>query len=86
MKPLKTLLDKSEICNMTCMKGAFDKSVFDGNNFLLEISEENDSRSYVNIGADMVCSFLTKDDIRQYMSKMGSNITPYSIAIGEENI
>ena len=86
MKPLKTLLDKSETSSMTCMTGAFNKSVFDGNIFLREISEENDSRRYVYICGYMVCSFLTKDDFRQYISNMGNNITPYSIATVEENI
>ena len=68
------------------MSGAFDRSVFDGNTILLIISEENDNRRYVYIGGNMVCCILTNDDIRQYISNMGNNLTPYSIAIGEENI
>ena len=71
---------------MTCISGAFDKSVFDGNTFLLKISEEIDNRRYVYFGGDMICSFLTNDDIRQNISNMGNKVTPYSIAIGEENI
>ena len=33
----------------------------------------------------MVCSFLTNDKIYKYISNMCINLTPYSIAIGEEN-
>ena len=34
----------------------------------------------------MVYSFLTNDEIYKYISNMGSNLSPYSIAIGEKNI
>ena len=34
----------------------------------------------------MVCSFLTDGKIYKYVSNMGNNLTPYSIAIGRENI
>ena len=34
----------------------------------------------------MVCSFLTNDNIFEYISNMGNNLIPYSIAIGDENI
>ena len=71
---------------MTACSGAFNKPVFDGNTILLEISEENIKNRYLYIGGDMVCSFLTKDKIYNYISKMGNNLTPYSIAIGEEDI
>ena len=40
VKPLETLLGTSEICDMTLISGAFDKSVFDKNTLLLEISED----------------------------------------------
>ena len=33
----------------------------------------------------MVCSFLTNDKIYKYISNMGNNLSPYSIATGEEN-
>ena len=68
------------------MSGAFDKSVFDGNTILLKISEENGKHRYVYIGGDMICSFLTKDNIDKYISNMGNNLTPYSIAVGRENV
>ena len=84
--PLKTILCKREVCDMTLMSGAFDKSVFDGNTVLLKISEEYGKHSYVYIGGDMICSFLTNDKIYKNISNMGSNLTPYSIAKGEENI
>ena len=38
VKPLETFLVKSEVYDMTVMSGALDKSVFDGNTLLLEIS------------------------------------------------
>ena len=83
---METFLGKSESCTMTAMSGAFDKSVFDGNTFLLKLSEENDKHRYLYIGGDVRSSFLTNDKIYKCISKMGNNLTPYSIAIGEENI
>ena len=71
---------------MTAVLGAFDKSVFDGNTILLKISEENDKHRYLYIGGDMICSFLTNDKFYKYISIMGNNQTPYSIAIVWENI
>ena len=68
---------------MTEMSGALDKSVFDGNTNLIKISEENNRHRHVYIGADMICSFLTNDFIYEYISNMGKNLTPYSIAIGD---
>ena len=38
------------------------------------------------IGDDMVCSILTNDKSYIYISNMGNNLTPYSIAIVRENI
>ena len=63
------------------MSGALDKSVFDGNTVLLKISEENGRHRYVYIGGNMICSFLTNDNIYRYTSNMGNNLTRYSIAI-----
>ena len=85
VKPLRTFLGKSEVCDMTLMSGAFEKSVFDGNTILLELSEENDKHRHLYIGGDLICSFLNSDNIFRYVSNMGNNLTPYSIAIGEEN-
>ena len=33
----------------------------------------------------MVCSFLTGGNIYDYISNMGKNLSPYSVATGEEN-
>ena len=84
--PMKTFIGKSQLCNMTEFSGARDKEVFDGNTILLEIGKENIKHKYVYIGGDMVCSFLTNDRIYKYISNMGNNLTPYSIALGWENI
>ena len=41
---------------------------------------------YLNIGGDMICSFITDDNIYKYVSNMGNNLTPYSMAKGDKNI
>ena len=68
------------------MSGALDKSLFDESTFLLEITEENGRQRYVFFGGDMICSLLTNVNIYNYISSMGNNLTPYCIAIDEENI
>ena len=70
---------------MTALSGAFDKSCFDGNTILLKVGIENGKNKHVYIGGDMVCSFLTSDSIYEYISNMGNNLTPYSVATAEEN-
>ena len=82
---MEMFLGKSQVCNMTVFSGAKDKKVFDGNTILLKISEENGKHKYVYIGGDMVCSFMTSDDIYDYVSNMGNNLCPYSVATGDEN-
>ena len=85
--PLEMFVGKSKSCMMTAFSGAFNKPVFDGNTILLKIIEENFKNRYLFIGGDMVCSFLTNNDkIYKYISNMGNNLIPYSIAIGEKNI
>ena len=84
--PMEVFIGKSKCCMMTAYSGAFDKKSFDGNTILLKIGEENNKSRYVYIGGDIVCSFLTNDEIYKYISNMGSNLSPYSIAIGEKNI
>ena len=32
----------------------------------------------------MVCSFMTSDNIYEYISNMGNNVYPYIVATGEE--
>ena len=82
---MRIFLGKSQVCNMTMFSGAFDKKVFDGNTLLPKRNEENGKQKYVYIGGDMVCSFMTSDNIYEYISNMGSNLCPYSVATGEEN-
>ena len=71
---------------MTKVSGAYEKNFFDGNTILLKLSEENDKHRWMYIGCDKVCSFLTNDDIYKYISNMGNNLTPYSLAIGSDYI
>ena len=85
VNPMEIFIGKSQLCDMTEFSGAEDKAVFNGNTILLEIGIENNKHRYVYIGGDMVCSFLTNDKIYKYISNMGNNLTPYSIAIGWEN-
>ena len=86
VNPIETFIGKSLCCDMTEFSGAEDKEVFNGNSILLKVSEENSKQRYVYIGGDMLCYFLTNDKIYKYISNMGNNLTPYSIAIGWENI
>ena len=85
INPMKTFLGKSQRCCMTALSGAFDKSCFDGNTILLKVGIENGKNKYVYIGGDMICSFMTSDNIYEYISNMGNNLSPYSIATGEKN-
>ena len=71
---------------MTMFSGAFDKSVIDGNTILFILGKKNDRHRYVYNGGKMVCSILTNDNIYEFISKMGNKLTPYSIAVGDENI
>ena len=86
VNPMETFIGKTQLCNMTEFSEAEDKEVFDGNTILLQIGIENKKYRYVYIGGDMVCSFLTNDRIYKYISNMSNNLTPYSIAIGWDNI
>ena len=82
---MQTFLGKSKSCSMTALSGAFDKACFDGNTILLKVAIEDGKNKYVYIGGNMICSFMTSDNIYEYVSNMGNNLTPYSIATGEEN-
>ena len=82
---METFLGKNQSCSMTSLSGVFDKGCFDGNTILLKVGKENGKNKYVYIGGDMVCSFLTSDNIYEYVSNMGNNLSPYSFATGEEN-
>ena len=85
VNPMKTFLGKSKRCSMTALSGAFDKACFDGNTILLKVGVEDGKNKYVYIGGDMVCSFMTSDNIYEYISNMGNNLSPYSVATGEKN-
>ena len=85
VNPMETFLGKSQSCSMTALSGAFNKKCFDGNTILLKVGIENGKNKYVYIGGDMVCSFLSNDRIYEHFSNMGNNLTPYSVATGEEN-
>ena len=85
VNPMETFLGKSQSCSKTALSGAFNKACFDGNTILLKVSIENGKHKYVYIGGDMVCSFMTSDIIYEYVSNMGNNLSPYSVATGSEN-
>ena len=83
--PMEIFLGESESCKMTAISGAFDKKCFEGNTILLKVGIENGKNKYVYIGGDMVCSLMTNDNIYEYISNMGNNLSPFSFAIGIEN-
>ena len=85
VNPMETFLGKSQSCSMTALSGAFGKGCFDENTILLEVGRENGKNKYVYVGGDKVCSFMTSDNIYEYVSNMGNNLTPYSFATAEEN-
>ena len=76
VNPMEIFIGKSEECKMTRFSGARDKEVFNGNTILLKVNEENNEHTYVFIGGDKVCSFLTNDKIYKYISNMGNNLSP----------
>ena len=53
--PMEIFVGKSQFCNTTEFSGAKDREVFDGNNILLKMGEENNRQSYVYIGGDKIC-------------------------------
>ena len=85
VNPMETFLGKSQSCTMTAVSGSFGKACFDGNTILLKVCIENGKNKYVYIGGDMVCSFFTSDNIYELISNMGNNLSPYSVATGDEN-
>ena len=85
VNPMEIFLGKSKVCAMTALSWASDKKCFDGNTILLKVGIENGKNKYVYIGSDMVCSFMTSDNIYEYVSNMGNKLSPYSVATGEKN-
>ena len=86
VNPLRSFIGKSKNCTMTQFSGAAYNKAFDGNTILLKVGEENNKHRYVYIGGDQVCSFVTDDEIYEYISNMGNNLSPYSVGIGFKNI
>ena len=85
VNPMETFLGKSKSCAMTALSGAFNEKCVDGNTILLKVGIGNGKHKYVYIGGDMVCSFMTSDNIYEYLSNMGNNLSPYNVATGEKN-
>ena len=83
---METFLGKSQSCSMTALSGAFNKGCFDGNTISLKVGSENGKHKYVYIGGDMVCSFLTSDNIYEYISNMGNNLCLFSVTTGEKKL
>ena len=80
IKISETFLGKVKVCDM------FEKSIFDGKTIVLKINDENDKHKYVYVGGDMINSFRTIDNVSKNISNMRNTLTPYSIAVGHENI
>ena len=85
VNPMETLLGKSQSRSMAALSEVFNKGCFDGNTILLKVGTENGKHKYVYIGGDMVCSFMTSDNIYENISIMENNLCPYSVATGEKN-
>ena len=86
VNPMETFIGRSRLCATTEFSGAEDREVHDGNTILIKVCVESNRHRYVYIGGDQVCSFLTNDKTYKYISKMGNNLVPCSIAIRWENI
>ena len=65
---------------MTDFSGAGDKIDFDGNTLLLECEDSD----YVYFSRLEIFQFKMDDKIIVYISLMGNNIVPYTLAIGEK--
>ena len=85
VKPMEIFLGKSQSCSMMALSGASEKGCFDRNTIFFKVGIESEKHKYVYIGGDMVCSFMTSDNIYEYVPNMGNNLSPYSVATGEKN-
>ena len=72
-------IGKSKVCAMTEFSGANDDSGVDGNTLLIEC----ENNEYVYISGLEITKFKTDDKIKDYISLMGNNMTPYAIMVGE---
>ena len=79
--------DKNIIYSINPMEVFLGKTKSDHgvNTILLKVGIENGQNRYIYIGGDKMVSFLTSDNIYEYISIMGNNLTPYSFAVGMEN-
>ena len=71
-------IGKSKVCELTDFSWADDSSDFDGNTILLKC-EDNEN---VYISGFEIFKIKTVDKITDYISFMGNNMCPYTIAIG----
>ena len=74
------LVGKSKVCEMIEFSGADDSSDFDGTTVFLEC-EDNE---YVYKSGFQIFKLKTDDKIIDYISLMGNNMCPYTIAIEEK--
>ena len=77
---------KCDVSDMLPRAGVLEKLLLSGKFILLKMREENDKHNYLYVGGDIKYSFITNDQILNYISNMGNNLIPYSIAVGEENV
>ena len=71
---------------MLIKSGNLDESLYGGNSMLLEVCEENNKNRFVYVGANIIHSFVTTDQILENFFNIGDNIIPYSMDIGEKKI
>ena len=79
-QPKHFFIGKSKNCPTTEFSQSEDVVIFDGNTLLLEC----ENNEYIYISGLEIVKFEIEDKIIDYISLMGSNIKPYSIAIGEK--
>ena len=79
-KPKHIFFGRSKVCEMTQFSESNDSSDFDGNTLLIEV-EDNE---YVYISGLEITKFKIDDKIIEYISLMGNNMLPCTIAIGEK--
>ena len=73
-------IGKSKVCPMTEFFEVADKEEFDGNTLLLEC----ENNEYVYISGLEIFKFKTDEKIIDYISLMGNNMIPYTLAVGEK--
>ena len=78
-KAKNIFIGQSKVCAMIEMSGALDNQHFEGNTILLECEDSK----YVYISGLEIFEFRTNDKIIDYISLMGNNMIPYTIAVGE---